>query len=87
MTELSPLMAVLSASLDWHGTRIAFAAQFLVALMRVRTVNFADIATAFCGEAKVASHDRRIQRFFKECALTRAQIAAVVMRLLPLGQR
>jgi hypothetical protein len=87
MTELSPLMAILTTSFDWHGARITFVAQFLVALIRVRTVNLTEIATAFCGEAKVESHDRRIQRFFKDFSLSRAQVAAVILRLLPLGEQ
>lgn len=87
MTELSPLIAVLSTSLDWHGARITFVAQFLVALLRVRTVNLAEIATAFCGDAKPESHDRRIQRFFKDFSLTRAQVIALVTRLLPLDEQ
>lgn len=87
MTELRPLITILTASLNWHGARITFVAQFLVALIRVRTVNFTEIATAFCGKATSDSHYRRIQRFFKDFPLTRGQVAAVVMRLLPLGQQ
>jgi hypothetical protein len=87
MTELSPLLDVLTASFDWHGARITFVAQFMVALIRVRTVNFAEIAPAFCGETKVASHDRRIQRFVKEFSLSRTQVAAVILRLLPFGEK
>lgn len=49
----------------WGQNHICVA-QFLVALIRVRTVNFSEIATAFCGDAKSNSHYRRIQRFFKE---------------------
>lgn len=87
MTELSPLIAVLTTSFDWHGARITFVAQFILALIRVRTVNFAEIATAFCGDAKVDSNYRRIQRFFKDFSLSRAQVAALVLRLLPLGEK
>lgn len=87
MIELSPLVIALAATFDWHGARIAFLSQFLVALIRVRTVNFADIATAFCGETKPDSHYRRIQRFFKDFPLSRAQVAAAVVQWLPLGQR
>jgi len=87
MTELSPLITALTAIFDWHGARIAFVAQFLVALIRVRTVNFTEIATAFCGETKSASHYRRIQRFFKDFPLTRAQVAAAILQWLPLGQQ
>jgi Transposase DDE domain len=87
MTELSPLIAILTTSFDWHGARITFVAQFLVALIRVRTVNLTEIATAFCGDAKIESHYRRIQRFFKEFSLSRSQVAAVILRLLPLGEK
>jgi hypothetical protein len=87
MTELSPLIAILTTLFDWHGARITFVAQFLVALIRVRTVNLTEIATAFCGDAKVASHYRRIQRFFQEFSFSRAQVAAVILRLLPVGEK
>jgi hypothetical protein len=87
MTKLRPLIAMLTASFDWHGARITFVAQFIVALIRVRTVNFAEIATAFCGDTNVASHYRRMQRFFKDVSLPRAQVIALMMRLFPLGTR
>ena len=87
MTELSPLIHVLTATFAWHGARITFVSQFLIALIRVRTVNFTNIATAFCGAAKPDSHYRRIQRFFKDFSVTRAQMAAAVVQWLPLGQQ
>lgn len=87
MLELSPLIATLSTTFDWHGARINFVAQFLVALIRVRTVNLTQIAVAFCGEATADSHYRRIQRFFKDFALTRVEIAAAVIQWMPLGQQ
>jgi hypothetical protein len=87
MTELSPLITTLTATFAWHGARITFVSQFLIALIRVRTVNFTDIATAFCGAAKSDSHYRRIQRFFKDFLMTRAQVAAAVIQWLPLGQQ
>lgn len=86
MAELAPLIAILSVSLNWHGARITFAAQFLVALIRVRTVNLTEIAVAFCGPAKPDSHYRRIQRFFKDFPLTRMDMTAVAIRMLSLGK-
>ena len=72
MTELSPLITAFTATFAWHGARMTFVSQFLIALIRVRTVNFTDIATAFCGDAKPESHYRRIQRFFKDFPMARA---------------
>lgn len=87
MTELSPLVTQLTATFDWHGARTNFVAQFLVALLRVRTVNFSQIANVFCGDTQTASHYRRIQRFFKDFPLTRMEVAAAVLRWLPLGNQ
>ena len=87
MTELSPLIAALTATFDWHGARITFVSQFMIALIRVRTVNFSELATAFCGSAQSDSHYRRIQRFFKDFPLRRAHITATVVRWVPLGQQ
>lgn len=84
MIELRPLIIALAATFDWHGARITFVAQFLAALLRVRTVNCAEIATAFCGESTLRSHYRRIQRFFQAYTLHRAQVVAAVLRWLPL---
>ena len=53
MIELSPLMTALAAIFDGHGARITFLSQFLVALIRVRTVNLTEITITFCGEAKL----------------------------------
>ena len=44
------------------------------------------LATAFSGSAKVASHYRRIQQFFKEIQLQQDAIARFVVSLLPYDQ-
>ncbi len=41
--------------MEWNGARLAFVSMFLIALMRVKTVNLAEIATGFRGKAKVES--------------------------------
>jgi hypothetical protein len=41
------LKAVLAEHLPWHGARIGFLAQFLLALFKVRSVNLAELATGF----------------------------------------
>ena len=87
MTELAPLITILTNVLGWHRARITFLAQFLVAVIRVRTVNLTDIATAFCGDARPASSYRRIQRFLKDFDLDLSRIATLVVHLLPLGQQ
>ena len=84
MTELEPLIDTMTPFLRWHRARVVFLAQFLVALIRVRTVNLTEMATAFCGSTKPASSYRRIQRFFKDFEVDLSLIASLVTRLLPL---
>ena len=46
-----------------------FLALFLIALLRVKTVNLVEIATGFAGKAKTESNYKRLQRFFREFEL------------------
>ncbi|PON13924.1 IS4 family transposase, partial [Candidatus Entotheonella serta] len=80
------LTHVLKLHFGWHLTRIKGLSSFMVASLKVKTVNFVELATAFSGSAKVDSHYRRIQRFFKEIQLQQDAIARCVVSLLPYDQ-
>lgn len=62
MHQITQLRRVLQPHLAWHGARLAFVALFLIALFRVKTVNLAEVATAFSGKAQIDSHYKRLQR-------------------------
>lgn len=62
---IQELKVVLSAHLPWHGARIGFLVQFLLALLKVRSVSLTELATGFGGKAKVESYSKRLQRFFR----------------------
>ncbi|WP_176225173.1 hypothetical protein [Methylomagnum ishizawai] len=79
------LKAVLSEHLPWHGARIGFLAHFLLALLKVRSVNLAELATGFGGPAKVESHYKRLQRFFRAFELDQDVLARLLVRLVPVG--
>ncbi len=51
--------------LGWHGALLNFLALFLVAILRVKTVNLAELATGFRSNAKTESSYKRLQRFFR----------------------
>ena len=78
--------AVLSAHLPWHGARIGFLAQFLLALLKVRGVSLADLATGFGGQAKVESRYKRLQRFFRGFEIDQDSLARLLARLVPVGE-
>jgi len=65
MQGVKELKQKLGNLLNWHGSRLDFLAKFILSLIQVRTVNLAEIATAFPGNAKVDSHYKRLQRFFQ----------------------
>ena len=80
------LTHVLKLHFGWHLARIKCLSCLIVASFQVKTVNFVELATAFSGSAKVDSHYRRIQRFFKEIQLQQDAIARFVVSLLPYDQ-
>jgi hypothetical protein len=79
------LKAALSEHLPWHGARIGFLAHFLLALLKVRSVNLAELATGFGGKAKVESHYKRLQRFFRAFEIDPDALARLLVRLVPVG--
>ena len=87
MSELSPLMNIFKEQLGWHQARINFASNFVLALIRVRTINLTEIATAFSGRAQVPSHYRRLQRFFKDFDIHFTLIAQLIVSLIPFEDR
>ncbi len=82
MSQITQLRQTLQPLLGWHGARIGFLALFLVALFRVKTVNLAEVATGFAGQAKAASNYKRIQRFLRWFEIDDDQIAQLVVRLV-----
>jgi len=82
MADLRPLERKLAENIDWHKARINFLAKFLVALIQVRNVNLAEIASVFPGRAKAESHYKRIQRFLRFFEISYAVIACLIVTLM-----
>src|SRR5687768_6417012 len=66
------LTDVLKLHFGWNLARVKCLSCLIIALFKVKTVNFTELATAFSGGAKTDSHYRRIQRFFKEVHIQQA---------------
>ena len=77
---------MLQQHLQWNAARLAFVCTFLIALIRVRTVNLAEIATGFSGKAKVASHYKRLQRFFRDFEVDYESIAVTVVKVMQIPE-
>ena len=66
MDEVTLVRDTLRSQWRWHGGRLSLVSIFLIALLRARTVNLSELATAFCGKAQTDSHYQRLQRFFRQ---------------------
>lgn len=58
-----PVRDALQAHFKLDARKLEFISRFLIALLKVRTVNLAQIATALNGHAKLESNSRRVKRF------------------------
>jgi hypothetical protein len=72
--------------MNWHVARVTFLALFLVALVRVRTVDFVELAQGFMRTAKTASNKKRLHRFFREFDTDYRELARLVARLMEMPQ-
>jgi hypothetical protein len=81
MASIRPLERTLAENVDWNKARINFLAKFLIALIQVRSVNLAEIASVFAGRAKQESHYKRIQRFLRLFEISYILIAVLLVSL------
>ncbi|MGK7909541.1 MAG: IS4 family transposase [Synechococcus sp.] len=86
MNEINLLREQLRAHLPWHGARLSFVAMFLMALIRVRTVDFSQLAVAFGGNTLVESSYKRIQRFFRGFDVDEVAIAKALVAILDIPE-
>ena len=86
MNEYNALRQALKPYLGWHGARISFLALFLLALLKVKTVNLKELAVGFGGNALIESHYKRLQRFFSKFEMDYHQIARIVVHWLNIPQ-
>ncbi len=83
MKESTALQDVLQDHITWNKARLAFFASFIVALLKVKTVNLTEVALALNPKALKESNYRRIQRFLAGFELDFALIARLMLALVP----
>ena len=83
MLQTTMLTELLKSHLGWNLARAKCLSALMMALFKVKTVNLAEVATAFPGRAKGDSHYRRLQRFFQQVELNPQGIAQLVVSFLP----
>ena len=82
-SNLKQLIKIIQVHLNTNKIRSEFIALFLTSLIKVRSVNLADIATLFKVTNKFESNYRRIQRYFNEYMMNFTMIGKMLISLLP----
>ena len=86
MNQINLLRQTLKCHLGWHGARLSFLALFLIALLRVKTINLTELATGFRSKAQTNSSYKRLQRFFRDFDLDYSAIAKAIVRIMGIPQ-
>lgn len=84
MNEITTLSNVFQHHLSWDKRRCDFAASYIIAVLKVCTVNGIKIANALDGKSKKESKYRRVQRFFAEFSFRGEDIARMILALMPI---
>ncbi len=87
MNHISELRTILANFFNWNKARITCLTHIVQALFCVRTINLAQIATAFQTDCKEESAYRRICRFFTDFSFDFSCIAPFILKLFPLDQK
>ena len=81
MNPINSLTKQFKPYLHWHKSHLDALSILIVAIIKRRTVNWAELATTFPGVAATPSCYRRIQRFFKDVAFEEETIAQLIAHL------
>ena len=81
--QTTDLYTVLQGYLPWHKSRVLFLSAFILALLKVLTVNWTKLANGLNGRVDQGSNYRRIQRFFAHFELDYELIAPLMLHWLP----
>lgn len=86
MSQYSELRKALQPHLGWNKARVTFLALFLLALLKVKSVNLSELSLGFGGLALPESSYKRLQRFFRGFDVDYAVIAKAVVAWMKIPQ-
>jgi len=84
MNLIARLSSIFNTQLKWNKARADLLSCFMIALLKVRSVNLTKIAVAMPGKAKADSKYKRLQRFFAKFNFSMDDIAKLIVRFLPI---
>lgn len=87
MDHSTAVQQILQEHLTWNKARINFAARFVIALIKLCSVNFTHLALSLNPGVEVGSNYRRLQRFFNGFAVDQLTLTRLLLALLPEQKR
>jgi hypothetical protein len=80
-SQINELVSILNQHFCWNKARMVCFVGMVVGLLKTRSVNLAEIATGFAGDAGLMSRYRRLQRFVHGHRISYDKVAWFVMTL------
>ncbi|MDA0967528.1 MAG: transposase [Proteobacteria bacterium] len=80
-----PLATILQAAFNFNLSRIKCLVLLIEGLISARTVNLATLSAGMCGDAKVASNYKKLQRFMREVVFDWEAVARLLASFLPIN--
>jgi hypothetical protein len=81
--NIKQLREIIQSKYEANKKRIEFISLFIIALIKAKTVNLADIASVFSTPVKLGSNYRRIQNFFKDFIMDYVLWGKMLLSILP----
>ncbi len=85
--HINELSGILNRYFNFHKARADCLAQLVIAMITVKTVNFAHLATSFITQSLPESCYKRIQRFFRFLKFDPFALASMVITLFDLKNK
>ena len=76
-----PLINLLDNHFDLNLSRTKCLAELILSMIKLQTVNLANICNGFVGKSKPASAYRRLQRFIKEEIIPNSALAKLIIAI------
>jgi len=85
--ELQPLIKLLDKHLNLNLSRTKCLAQMVLCMIKLRTINMADICQAMNNKCKADSNYRRLQRFVNEVLIPYRILAKLIVAIKGLDKQ
>ena len=87
MKHINELSKILNYYLNWNKARVTCLAQMVQSIIKVKTVNLAQIAVGFYSKSSHESSYKRIQRFLRFFDFDQSLIVKIIFSIFPMSRK